>query len=268
MTTLTDALRREYQQLFDTCQIREERRAEIDTTATRIIASESRYRGVANPIGVPWYVVGVIHSLEANLRFDRHLHNGDPLTARTVQVPSGRPREGAPPFTWERSAADALALARYTTWTDWSIPGILYKWEAYNGFGYRRYHPEVKSPYLWSFTHHYIRGRYIADGTWSDTAVSRQAGAAAILRRLAERGVVDAPSQANAPRLVQALNAPGAAIRFSGHRVIPGGVDLQKFLNQFPGIFLREDGKLGEKSSDAFYKVFGHRLLGDPRAGG
>jgi lysozyme family protein len=264
-SAISAALRTEYQQLFDTCQIRPERRAEIDAVALKVIAGESRYRGVADPLRVPWYVVGVIHSLEANLRFDRHLHNGDPLTARTVQVPRGRPRDGSPPFTWEQSAADALAVEGYTQWSDWSIPGILFKWESYNGMGYRRFHPEVKSPYLWSYTNHYTRGKYVADGTWSATTVSRQAGAAAILRRLAERGAVDAKSQVTDPQLARALSKAGGALRFSGNAVAPGGVELQKFLNQFPGIFLREDGKLGEKSSDAYRQVFGQRLAGDPR---
>jgi len=266
MTTLTQALRTEYQTLFDTCQIRPERQAEVDAVVTRIIAAEARYRSVSDPLEVPWYVTGVIHSLETSLRFDRHLHNGDPLTARTVKVPRGHPRMGSPPFTWEQSAQDALALQRYPAWKDWSIPGILFKWEAYNGFGYRRYHPEVKSPYLWSFTGHYTRGKYVADGTWSATAGSSQVGAAALLRRLAERGAVDAPSAVSTPQITRAIEQPGAAIRFSGNRIATGGVQLQNFLNQFPGIFLRVDGKLGPKSSDAFQKVFGHLLVGDPRA--
>ena len=45
----------------------------------------------------------------------------------------------------------------------------------------------------------------------------------------------------------------------------PGGIELQQFLNRFPGIFLREDGKLGPNSSAAYRQVFGHYLAGDPR---
>ena len=148
MPSLTNALRAEYQSLFDSCQIRPERQAEINSIATKILDAQGRYRGVGDPLAIPWYVIGVIHSLEGNLSFGRHLHNGDPLTARTVQVPKGRPVSGQPPFTWEQSARDALAMEKYTTWTDWSVPGILYKWESYNGWGYRSHHPEVKSPYL------------------------------------------------------------------------------------------------------------------------
>jgi len=38
--------------------------------------------------------------------FKLHLHNGDPLTARTVNVPKGRPKTGQPPFAWGISAKD------------------------------------------------------------------------------------------------------------------------------------------------------------------
>ena len=265
MPKLTDALRAEYQTLFDTCQIRPERQAEINATAEKIIGAEARYRGVGDPLGVPWYVIGVIHSLEAGLSFARHLHNGDPLTARTVQVPKGRPAAGQPPFTWEQSANDALAFDKYTTWADWSVPGILFKWESYNGWGYRGYHPDVKTPYLWSYSNHYKCGKYVGDGTWSQTTVSKQAGAAAILRRLAERGVITAPSFNNDAKLAAALQKSGGVLRYKPNTVTPGGIELQQFLNRFPGVFLREDGKLGERTSDAYRQVFGHYLEGDPR---
>jgi lysozyme family protein len=266
MPKLTDALRAEYQTLFDTCQIRPERQAEINATAEKIIGTEARYRGVGDPLGVPWYVIGVIHSLDASLSFERHLHNGDPLIARTVEVPKGRPAAGQPPFTWEQSANDALAFDKYTTWTDWSVPGILFKWESYNGWGYRGYHPDVKTPYLWSYTNHYKSGKYVGDGTWSQTTVSKQAGAAAILRRLAERGAVSAPSFNNDEKLAAALQKSGGVLRYKPNTVTPGGIELQQFLNRFPGIFLREDGKLGPNSSAAYRQVFGHYLAGDPRA--
>lgn len=267
MPTLTTALRTDYQGLFDACQIRSDCAGMVDKLATKIIANEARYRSVADLLGIPWYVVGVIHAMEANLDFNCHLHNGDPLSARTVCVPAGRPRTGQPPFTWEESARDALMLDKYPQWKDWSIPGILFKWEAYNGWGYRSHHPEVKSPYLWSSTNQYRCGKYVKDGLWSATAVSKQIGAAALLRRLAERGVVaQAAAYTTQPKLAEAIARPAAALRFHPGGVLPGGLELQRFLNTFPGIFLREDGKLGERSSDAFRQVFGTYLQGDPRA--
>lgn len=265
MPTLSSALRAQYQQLFDTCQINASVAGVVDKLATPIMANAARYRSVADPLGVPWYVVGVLHAMEAGGSFACHLHNGDPLTARTVQVPAGRPKAGKPPFTWEESATDALTLEKYPGWTDWSIPGILFKWESYNGWGYRTYHPEVKSPYLWAGTNQYKCGKYVQDGLWSPTAVSKQVGAAAILRRLAEKGAVDATSFTTEPQLADAVASSKAALRFNAKAVTLGGIALQHYLNQFPGIFLREDGVLGSQTSAAYKQVFGHYLQGDPR---
>jgi len=147
---LTERLRSDYRRLFDTCIIRDNRAAEVETIIGAMVSNLARYQRVADVIETPWFVIAVIHLMEASLRFDRHLHNGDPLTERTTHVPSGHPRTGTPPFTWEESATDALRLERMDRWSDWSVPGTLYKLEGYNGWGYRKWHPEVLSPYLWS----------------------------------------------------------------------------------------------------------------------
>ena len=188
---LTRALCEEYERLFWTCRVAPDRRALVDTVAQRIAANQSRYLEATRGSRVPWHVAGLIHALECGLSFRGHLHNGDPLTARTVRVPKGRPRAGAPPFTWEESARDALEYAGLTACAAWTLPETLYRLEAYNGWGYRTRHPHVLSPYLWGCSNHYARGKYVADGAWSDTAVSRQAGAAVLLRRLADMGAVD-----------------------------------------------------------------------------
>ena len=88
------------------------------------------------------------------------------------------------------SAADALKLRKIDRVADWSLARILYELEGYNGWGYRKFHQHVKSPYLWSFSNHYTQGKYIADGTWSDTAVSGQGGAAVLIKRLEQRGEI------------------------------------------------------------------------------
>lgn len=186
----TDALRDEYARLFATCVIRRDRLDDVACAVQAIVRNRERYRLVSKPLGVPWHVTGILHSLEASLRFDRHLHNGDPLTDRTQNHPSGRPEESRPPFRWEHSAFDALVYAKLYQWTDWSLPGMLYRLEMYNGFGYRVHHPEVLSPYLWSFSNHYERGKYVGDGEFSAVAVSEQCGGAVLLKRMMECGVV------------------------------------------------------------------------------
>ena len=204
MATMTAGQRRRYDLLYESCLCRPQRKAVVAATVKRINANRKRYEKVGKAVGVPWYVVGIIHSLEASGNFSRHLHNGDPLTARTVHVPAGRPKTGKPPFTWEQSAIDALRLRGLGAWEDWSVPGTLYQLEAYNGFGYRDHHPNVPSPYLWSFSNHYTRGKYVADGRFSPTAVSQQVGAALLLKQLASAdGRVAIPA---GPRILQLSN--------------------------------------------------------------
>ena len=186
MTLTFEALEPEYRRLWADVHLRADRKASAMATAKRINEKRERYLVVARDTGVPWPVIGIIHAMECGLDFSRHLHNGDRLTARTHQVPRGRPASGEPPFTWEESASDALRCDHLDECHEWTIPRLLWQLEGYNGWGYRRHHPDVLSPYLWSGTQHYQAGKYVEDGKWSSTAVSGQSGAAAILACLIE----------------------------------------------------------------------------------
>jgi len=264
---LSAELRVQYQELFDTCEVRSEHANSTRMLLTRIVENQSRYTKVGTPLAIPWYVIGVIHCMEGSLNFGTHLHNGDPLNARTVHVPEGRPPTGQPPFTWEESAIDALRFDHLADWRDWSIPGILYRLEAYNGFGYRTRHPEVPTPYLWSFSNHYESGKYVADGRFSATAVSDQCGAAVLLRNMAEDGTIrfDSAGVPTAAGADETLEQLGPMVHFSESMRSPIVEDLQRMLNKFPGIFVKVDGIPGARTSDAFKKVTGHFLIGDPR---
>ncbi len=254
---LTHALSAEYLELFETLEIKRNRFDDVDQIADKIVANKALYEEVSDKAKAPWFFIAAIHNMESGLRLDRHLHNGDPLTARTRHVPADRPAEGDPPFTWQESAQDALKLRRIDRVENWSLEQILYQLEGYNGWGYRLHHQHVKSPYLWSFSNQYTRGKYIADGTWSDTAVSRQCGAAVLVKRLEQRGDILA--------LTGRIPANVIPLRHAS-RVIKRGDDLQRFLNTFPGISLRVDGWPGNITSDAVKKVFGFYLEGDPRS--
>jgi lysozyme family protein len=263
--TLSDSLRKEYQQLFDTCQINSGKLGKTEQAIDSLITNQPRYEAVGGPLGIPWYVVAVIHNMEASQKFTGHLHNGDPLSARTVHVPKGQPQSGSPPFTWEVSATDALTSHGLAMWNDWTIPGTLYCIEGYNGWGYRAYHPAVKSPYLWGGSNHYTSGKYVADGTWSDTAVTAQIGAATLLRRMAERHDIAIQSHIPDADLASAFATQSALFTYSPKVVTPGGASLQHYLNQFPGVLLSEDGRLGDQTSLARKQIFGQYLRGDPR---
>lgn len=159
--------------------------------AKRATKNRDRYEAVGGNLGIPWWFIAGIHLLESSFNFKTHLHNGDSLSARTFRVPAGRPATGNPPFTWEESAVDALRGEGLADLADWSLARALYRWEAYNGFGYRP--KAVPTPYLWSFTSIYQKGKFVGDGVFSATAVSKQCGAAALLKALME---INAPAVA------------------------------------------------------------------------
>lgn len=179
---LTPALREEYASLFASCETT--KATIVRVTWARIVSDRDVYTLVGDTAGgMPWFVVGVLHMMEASGSFRTHLHNGDPLTERTVHVPRGRPATGTPPFSWHDSAVDALRFERFDAWHDWSLAGTLFRLETWNGIGYRKFHPDVLSPYLWAASNHYTRGKYVADGKFDPEAVSAQIGAAVLLKR-------------------------------------------------------------------------------------
>lgn len=184
------SLKAEYAALFASTEVRSECSDNLDWYLKAVEKFRSRYEALGKETGVPWHFIGLIHGLESSFNFRAHLHNGDfPLNARTRQVPSGRPLTWAAPYVWEASAKDALKLMGFTGQSDWSLERTLYRLEAYNGFGYRKH--RVPSPYLWSFSNHYERGKFVRDGQWSKEAKSQQCGAATLMKVLANAKAIE-----------------------------------------------------------------------------
>ena len=251
----------EYQRLFDTCVINPDKLPFIKPIINKILLGKTRYEALGNRLNIPWHFVAITHSLEGGSEFTKHLHNGDPLTARTVNEPSRRPKIWNPPSTWEDSAFDALiTLKKLDQWTDWSVPGILFKLEGYNGYGYHNPAININSPYLWSFSNHYTKGKFIEDHKYSPTAVSKQCGAAILLRRLTETQA--APVEI--PDRISLIKQLGETVTFAPTRVVEKARELQKMLN-LAGAHLLEDGKAGNNTSDAYQRFTGKFLPGDPR---
>jgi lysozyme family protein len=183
-------LRGEYQAWFDALVVRPEYADKVKWHVDQLLKYQSRYQAVSSRTNnMPWAMIGVIHAMECGFRFTGHLHNGDPLTQRTRHVPSGRPSKGSPPFSWEQSAVDALTMEGQSLdkVSDWSIPHILHLLERYNGFGYRK--RGRPTPYLWSFSNLFEKGKYVSDGRFDPNAVSKQCGAAVMLKALLNKGV-------------------------------------------------------------------------------
>jgi lysozyme family protein len=176
----------EYKAYYVSCQVRPQYQRNVDYYVQHIADKKATYADVVGALGVPWFFVGIIHGMESGFNFNTHLHNGDPLSARTVHVPAGRP-SGSPPFSWRDSAIDALVFQGLDKVKDWGIPRMLYVLETYNGFGYR--FQGLVSPYLWSFSNLYTKGKYVADNKFDPEAVSQQCGAGLILKSGKDSGV-------------------------------------------------------------------------------
>ena len=178
---------------WNSAEVRPAWRPKIDAAVDRYVRNKRRYVAIKNlrpAPSVPARVIFVLHGRESTWSFKKHLHEGSSLKSRTRWVPKGRPKKGSPPFTFEESAVDALYVLKDMEHWDWDdTHNLLQNIETYNGLGYQRYHKNVPSPYLWSGTTAYTRGKYVADGKFSNLAVDKQIGCAAILKRLHERGI-------------------------------------------------------------------------------
>jgi lysozyme family protein len=169
----------EYRRLFEAALLRPEWKRKVEAAGRSLMEGRPRYETVAQRTGVPWFVIGILNIAENRGRFDGHLHNGDPLTARTIRMPRGRPKEGAPPFTWEQSAEDAIRLEIVSEKKTWTLEDVLSAFERYNGFGHRG---RVLSPYLWSGSSLYEKGGFVRDGTFDPNYVYKRVGAAVLLK--------------------------------------------------------------------------------------
>lgn len=183
-----------YSRMWASSQIIPSRLPAIQRAARLILSNKDRYEKVEKALGVPWYLVGCLHLREAGCNFHCHLHNGDPLSARTYHVPAGRPLTGSPPFTWEESATDALTM-RGLDKVDWktdTIERVGYEAEGYNGWGYAFKHR--LSPYDFSGMDDPSRpgwqeaatGKYIRDHVFDPSVIDRQPGVLSVLKVMSE----------------------------------------------------------------------------------
>lgn len=162
-----------YVQLYKTMEVKNPE--VIERVVNRIKANKSYYSAAENVTGVDWRIIAVIHNLEADGSFSRQILNGERWDRRTHLVPKGY----GPWDSWVMSCVTAF---RRHPMKGLSLPETLKKLEGFNGFGYAR--KGINSPYLWSYTNHYTKGKYVSDGKYSYTAVSKQIGAAALLKML------------------------------------------------------------------------------------
>lgn len=180
-------LKPDYEALYASTKVLDKWKGTGAWHVAKLRKGRARYDAAAAAAsGVPWWFIGIVHGMEASFSFTGHLHNGDPLPARTVQIPKKRPLVWNPPSDWQSSALDALDGEGLLHLTDWSLARVLFRFEAYNGYGYHKL--GVNSLYLWSFSNHWTKGKFVADHKFDPNATSKQCGAAVMLRALADAG--------------------------------------------------------------------------------
>jgi lysozyme family protein len=145
--------------------------------AKRLVAAKDRYLAVTARTGIPYPFIAVTHQRESSQNWSANLAQGDPWNQISTHVPADR----GPFKSWEDAAYDALVncgphAARNK---DWSIGGLLTLLERYNGVGY--VNRGLPSPYIWSGTDQYSRGKYVADGVFDPNEVDKQLGCAGLI---------------------------------------------------------------------------------------
>lgn len=161
------------------------KQSRIDKDANHIITNWDKYKAVEDITGVPAELVGAIHLQEASGNFSKYLGNGQPLSMRTTIVPKGR----GPFKDWQSGAIDAMkyelnVLRLSLPDGPWTIGKMLWFAEAYNGAGYFR--RKLASPYVYAWSNHHQKGRFVADGVFSPTSVPGNPGVAVVLKRFYE----------------------------------------------------------------------------------
>jgi lysozyme family protein len=177
MANTFQGLKGEYQRLLDTMKLT---RADAAMAAARkVFKNGNRYIAAGLATGVPWPLVGVLDLRESDCNPGAALGQGDPWNRVSTNVPRGK----GPFSSWEDAAKYYI---HYDGLDDppgkWDMALTCYMGEKWNGWGYRN--KGIFSPYLWAGSTHYSRGKYVADGQYSSSAVDQQLGIIPVLYQM------------------------------------------------------------------------------------
>lgn len=215
---LFEDLAPEYKRLWDSMVITKGM-SELQRIVRLYEAHKEPYLKVEKATGVPAYVVYIIHIREAGEgdvgKFRGVLHDGEHIIG-SGKVTQLEPRGRGPFATWHDAALDALKIkgmwnSQHPSWSDWSPERILFYLEPYNGYGYRM--KGKTNPYLWSFSNHYTKGKYVRDHVYDSEIVDSQPGCAPLLRLFLNRKTSDSPTNNDTsvtinPPVVDTTNTP------------------------------------------------------------
>ncbi|MCS3731866.1 peptidoglycan-binding protein [Bradyrhizobium betae] len=178
-----ESFKTEYERNWANLEIRPSRLADANGVARKAINGKATYQQIERLTGVPWYFTALCHYRESNFDFDTYLGNGESLHRVTTIVPKGR----GPFATFVDGAVDAFRIENFIGAQDWSIARILFRLEAFNGFGYHA--KGCNSPYLYGGSTLYgppeaRAGKFVRDHVFDANHVDSQLGTAVILRAM------------------------------------------------------------------------------------
>ena len=216
-------------------------------------ANQGRYENVSAQTGVPAILIAAIHFRESGMDFTKYLHQGDPLGKKAVHVPKNIPIF----HDWDKAAVHALNMKRgirqdvgmESDTTDMAAMATYA--EAYNGFGYRKYH-NSQSAYVYAGTNQYSGGRYVKDGKFDKNSWDQRPGVMALVHSVDGGEVSDAPlSEQTSEDAWQQVLAGNEVLRLGQKR--PAVRALQTRLAD-AGYDVGIDGDFGPRTRSAVIK--------------
>jgi len=147
--------------------------------------NKARYQQVAETTGVPAKLIASLHWRESTGNFGTYLHQGDPLGKQAVNEPANIPIFNE----WEPAAEHALGMKKgirdafkidENTTDEAALTSYA---ERYNGLGYFNYRA-MASPYVYSGSDQYKKGKYVGDGNWDPNHKDQQLGVLPMMRRI------------------------------------------------------------------------------------
>jgi lysozyme family protein len=158
--------------------------------------SQGKYAEISAKLGIPQIFIATSFERESSSNFMLSPAQGDPWNERSVHVPAGR----GPYPNWAAAAIDTYTHEGLVGLT-WDWTRLCYEGEMFNGFGYRAY--GLQTPYDWSGTNNYVRGKFVSDGKFNGSVVDAQLGIIPVARVMANANkALDLPgwpSQAPVP---------------------------------------------------------------------
>ncbi len=175
-------LRSEYE--HDLAIVRVTKTQEVDKIARRLMRGDAipQYAAVQKALGIPVVVQATICERESGADFSKSPAQGDPWNRRSTHVPRGK----GPYNSWHESAIDTFHNVDHLddNSAPWSLPYACWKWEAFNGFGYRMH--GRRSPYVFGGTNLQQSGKYVSDGNFDAGVMDTQIGTVPVALRMIE----------------------------------------------------------------------------------